>query len=57
MVMTITGSTLGRTSVNSTATCPLPDNRAASTNSRLRIETVTPLILRAKKGILTMAMA
>ena len=48
------GQHLGRTG---SRTWPLPDSRAASTNSRRARPSVMPRMLRAKNGMLTMAMA
>ncbi len=57
MVTTIVGSTFGSTSLNRIAGCEAPESRAASTNSRRDSPSVIPRMLRAKKGMLTTAMA
>ncbi len=57
MVITITGSTFGRTSDQMIREFDMPDRRAASTNSRWAMLTVTPRMFRAKNGMLTTATA
>ena len=58
MVMTITGMHVGQHfAEQDRAHVHLPESRAASTNSRRPRAKVTPRMLRAKNGMLTMAMA
>ena len=57
IAMTMTGMTLGRISDQMMRSGPMPASRAASTNSRWAIPTVTPRMLRAKNGMLTTATA
>ncbi len=57
MVMTMVGATFGMTSRKRMVAGRAPESRAASTNSRRAKPSVTPRMLRAKNGMLTMAMA
>ncbi len=57
MVIKITGSTFGRSSVKRILKSFIPESRAASTYSKRTRPTVAPLTLRAKKGMFTIDIA